>query len=127
MRRRLAVTLLRVLLAAGLIGYVVYTIDFRDVLIIHNAKGEQRIRGRIVNEERESVTFEGEGRLFKAVPRYVEGSRQPLAAREGIVTLFRGMSLPWFGMALGMYFILIVLTVVRWRMLLHSQAIDIPF
>lgn len=125
--KRILILLLRLGLAAALIAYVVSQIEFRDTLVVREGATESPEKGRIVSETHDSVTFRAEDGRVEVVPHYVKGGSHPRSAREGIVTLFRGMKLSWFSLALGMYFVLMVITVVRWRMLLHSQAIDIPF
>lgn len=120
--RKIIWTLVRFAVSVGLLAFVVSQITWQDRIILGTDAEPNVIWGRIVEQGGRQVMHSTDGETIP-VPADLDSSK----VVYGFWTLLRSIDVRYLGLALLVYPVMVLLTVVRWQWLLQTHGLDPGF
>ena len=125
-------SIVKILLAVGLVAFVLTKVDFADRLIVHEKKADAWVfshehTGRIEGDwKTKTVSFTSDdGKVFVVEPGERDGRKHEL--RPGITTVCKNMQVPIFLLGALCFFVVAAFSAARWCWLLHCNDLAVSF
>lgn len=115
---------IRLAVSAGLIGYVIHIIPFLDVVPLD---GQAPLRGTVEAETPQSLTVRVEGMVRTLPVDQVEKRRGMPLYDKGFLHIVKEIRLGVYLPTLLLILAVILIDVVRWKVLLRVQGIDLDY